>query len=243
MEWLKRALWGSRRRKVAAVVLASLLALVAAAGIADAVRGGSSPQPAGPTLEPASPDQPASQEAVCTTGPASHNMRATFYGTSPDACTLLNQEVAERSGEFWRVAPTGSYVEGSDLVCSMAKGSELIEVRDTGEHDYGNRFCASMTAKGWTEQEGPGERAEKARKAQEGQEKTEGEQREAEQHARQQRSEDTEHKKEEAVQKAENEHQEAENKKQLEEDERRNHEDTRKAEEEAHRAEQEANAH
>jgi hypothetical protein len=44
--------------------------------------------------------------------------------------------VAKTRGEFWRVVPTGSYVEASDLVCSMAKGSHLIEIRDTGGHAY-----------------------------------------------------------------------------------------------------------
>lgn len=163
--WLKRTFWGSRRRKITTVVLASLLVLVAVAGIADALHGGSSPeQSPGASLEPASLSQQPSHEAVCTTGPASHNMRATFYGASSEACTQLNQEVAKTSGEFWRVVPTGNYVEGSELVCSMAKGSELVEVRDTGEHDYGNQFCAGLTAKGWTEHEGPGEKAEKERK-------------------------------------------------------------------------------
>jgi hypothetical protein len=38
----------------------------------------------------------------------------------------------------------------------MAKSSSLIEVRDMGEHDYGNRICAGLTAKGSQETEGPG---------------------------------------------------------------------------------------
>ncbi len=162
------------------------------------------------------------------------------YGVGPQACTQLNQEVAKESGEFWRVVPPGNYVEGSDLVCSMANGSELIEVRDTGEHDYGNRFCASLTAKGWVEKEGPGVKIERERRQREAQEKSEREQREAEEHARQQRKEEAERKKEEAAQRAENERQERENKKQLEQGERENREQDRKNEEETRRIEREA---
>jgi hypothetical protein len=195
------------------------------------------PEPTNP--EPTNPE-PTPGGAACTTGPANHNMRATFYGVGPQACTQLNQEVAKESGEFWRVVPPGSYVEDSDLVCSMAKGGELIEIRDTGEHDYGNRFCASLTAKGWVEKEGPGVKIERERKQREAQEKSEREQRETEEHERQQLKEEAERKKEEATQKAENELQERESKKQLEQTERENREQDRKNEEETRRSEREA---
>ncbi len=242
MDWLKRELWGSRRRRIASVTLALLLALVAVGGIAEALGGGStsSTPVAGATeAEPTNPE-PTPAGAACTTGPANHNMRATFYGVGPQACTRLNQEVAKESGEFWRVVPPGSYVEGSDLVCSMTQGGELIEIRDTGEHDYGNRFCASLTAKGWVEKEGPGVKIERERKQREAQERSEREQRETEEHERQQRKEEAERKKEEATQKVENERQERESKEQLEQSERENREQERKNEEETRRSEREA---
>jgi hypothetical protein len=223
---------------------AVLLTLVAVGGIAAALTGGSSRSSSAATPESTATGPEASpQEASCTTGPADHDMRATFYGVGSDACTHLNQEVAKTSGEFWRIVPTGNYVEGSNLVCSMARESTLIEIRDTGGHAYGNEFCAGLTAKGWVEREGPGEKAERERKLREQTEKGEQQQREGEEHEREERKREAEHKKEEAKQKAENEKQEAGNKKQNEEDERRNREETRRSEEEAHRAQQEAEGH
>lgn len=242
MEWLKRELWGSRRARIASVALALLLALVAVGGIAEALnRGSTTSTPVAGRTEPETTNpEPTPGGATCTTGPANHNMRATFYGVGPQACTRLNQEVAKESGEFWRVVPPGNYVEGSDLVCSMAQGGELIEIRDTGEHDYGNRFCASLTAKGWVEKEGPGVKIERERNQREAQENSEREQRETEEHERQQRKEEAERKKEEATQKVENERQERESKEQLEQSERENREQELKNEEETRRSEREA---
>jgi hypothetical protein len=245
MAWLRRELWGSRPRRIISVVVAVVAVLVAAGGIAAALSGSSSPSPslAATPESTATTPEPSQQEASCTTGPAAHNMRATFYGVGTEACTQLNQEVAKTRGEFWRVVPTGNYVEGSDLVCSMAKGSQLIEIRDTGEHAYGNEFCAGLTAKGWHEQEGSGEKAERERKVRQQKEKAEQEQRETEQHERETRQHEAERKKEEAKQKAENEKQEAESKKQNEESERQNREDLRKSEEETAKAQRESEGH
>jgi hypothetical protein len=245
MAWLRRELWGSWPRRIVSVVVALVVVLVAAGGIAAALSGGSSPTRSSATMPESTPTspEPSPQEATCTTGPAAHDMRATFYGVGSEACTQLNQEVAKTRGEFWRVVPPGNYVQGSDLVCSMDKGSQLIEVRDTGGHEYGNSFCAGLTAKGWHEQEGPGEKAERERKVREAKEKAEQEQREAEQHEREAHQHEAEQKKQEAQQKRENEKQEAESKKQNEESERHNREDLRKSEEETKKAQRESEGH
>ena len=170
---LKRALWGSRPRRIMSVLLALLVLLVAVGGIADALNGESKPPPTALPPESTSGEPPGSSspqstsaEADCTTGPVGHNMRVTFYGASNEACTSLNREVAQKRAEYWRTVPAGNRVEGSQLVCSMAKGGELVEVRDTGEHIYGNSVCAGLTAEGFTETEGPGEKAEREQKAQ-----------------------------------------------------------------------------
>jgi hypothetical protein len=179
---LKRALWGSLPRRIGSVVVGLLVVLVAVGGIADALNGDSKPSSAATNLpEPGKPEstEPTPKEANCTTGPVEHNMRVTIYGASAEACTSLNREAAQKNGEYWRTVPTGNHVEGSQLVCSMAKGSELIEVRDTGEHLYGNRLCAGLTGEGWTEQEGPGEKAEREQKLHEAQAKEAEQQAEA----------------------------------------------------------------
>jgi hypothetical protein len=82
VEWLKRELWGSRRARIASVVLVLLLALVAVGGIAEALSGGSttSTPVAGATEPETTNPEPTPGGAACTTGPANHNMRATFYG-------------------------------------------------------------------------------------------------------------------------------------------------------------------
>jgi hypothetical protein len=184
---LKQAFWGSTRRRLASVTLALLLALVVVGGVAEAINGGSTRSLATNLPEPSTPESPeaaTTEAADCTTGPVEHNIRVTVYGASAEVCTGLNRQVAQKDGEYWRVVPTGNRVEGSQLVCSMAKGGELIEVRDTGEHHYGNRFCAGLTAESWTEKEGPGERAEREHKQQQEKEK------EAEQHAQAQKVEE-----------------------------------------------------
>jgi hypothetical protein len=242
VEWLRRELWGTGRRRVATVAFAFLLALVVAGAIAEALDGGSSSStPVAATIESATNPESAPEGASCTTGPVDHDMRATFYGVGPEACTRLNQAVAKDNGEFWRVAPAGSYVEGSQLVCSMAKDSELIEIRDTGGHEYGIRFCAGLTAKGWIEKEGPGAAVERERKAREATEKADEERSAEEQREREARQRDAEQKREEAKQKREDEKQEAESKRQIEADESQNREDERRNREETRRAEEEAN--
>lgn len=176
----------------------------------------------------------------CTSGPADANVRVTIYGG--ETCAGWDKTQSS-SGTFWREVqfPTS---DEEQFVCSMSGpgGRTLLEVRDTGEHFYGNRICASLTAEGWHETEGPGEKVERSRKAHEAEEKANAEQQAAAEHAQEERKREAEQKKQEAQQKIENAKQEAESKKQLEEDERRNREDTHRAEEEAHRAEREAEA-
>jgi hypothetical protein len=115
----------------------------------------------------------------CTTGPAGANVRVTIYGGGEASCARFNREAAAASEQFWRTQPAGRELSG-ELVCSMSKGdSDLVEVRDTGEHFYGNKICARLTAQGWVETEGPGEMAEREQRAREAKQKTEREQTEA----------------------------------------------------------------
>jgi hypothetical protein len=97
----------------------------------------------------------------CTSGPVGSNVRVTIYGNGEAACSEWNKGAAKSTGDFWKTKPQGEELQG-ELVCSMSKGGSLvIEVRDTGEHLYGNRICASLTAKGWHEAEGPGAQVER----------------------------------------------------------------------------------
>lgn len=97
----------------------------------------------------------------CTSSVANADVRVTIYGNGEAACSEWNEESAKSSGEYWKTDPRGEELYG-ELVCSMSKGgSLLIEVRDTGEHLRGNQICASFTAKGWYEAEGPGAKVER----------------------------------------------------------------------------------
>ncbi len=63
-----------------------------------------------------------------------------------------------------------------ELVCSERSPKEhlLIEVRDTGGHELGNKICAFLNGKGYIETSGPGveaERQQREREAREAQEK------------------------------------------------------------------------
>lgn len=177
----------------------------------------------------------------CTSGPADANVRVTIYGG--EMCAEWDKTQSS-SGTFWREAqfPTS---DKEQLVCSMSGpgGRTLIEVRDTGEHFYGNRICASLTAEGWHESEGPGEKVEQSRKAHEAEEKTKNEQQEATEREREERKRAAENKRSEEQSKRETERGEQEAKKSNEEAERTNREDLRKSEEETRKAEREAEAH
>jgi phage-related minor tail protein len=97
----------------------------------------------------------------CTSGVAGADVRVTIYGNGEAACSEWNEGAAKSSDEYWKTEPQGEELHG-ELVCSMSKGgSLLIEVRDTGEHLRGNQICASLTAKGWHEAEGPGAKIER----------------------------------------------------------------------------------
>ncbi len=194
----------------------------------------------------------------CTSGPAGSNVRVTIYGNGEAACSEFNQGAAKSTGDFWKTKPQGEELQG-ELVCSMSKGGSLvIEVRDTGEHLYGNKICASLTAKGWHEAEGPGaqverkqakqksereqtaaaeqnartEREDQKRQKEEAQQRAETKKQEAKQHQEQQEQEAGQHR--------EQQRQEAESRKQLKQDEEENARDDKRNEEETKRAEQEA---
>ncbi len=97
----------------------------------------------------------------CTSEVAGADVRVTIYGNGEAACSEWNEGAAKSSGEYWKTEPRGEELHG-ELVCSMSKGgSLLVEVRDTGEHLRGNQICASLTAKGWHEAEGPGAKVER----------------------------------------------------------------------------------
>jgi flagellar biosynthesis GTPase FlhF len=177
----------------------------------------------------------------CTSGPADANVRITIYGG--ETCAEWNRTQSS-SGTFWREAqfPTS---DEEQLVCSMSGpgGRTLIEVRDTGEHSYGNRICASITAEGWRETQGPGEMVEQSRKAHEAEEKAKAEQQEATERERDERRRAAENKRREEQSKRETERGEQEAKKSNEEAEKTNREDLRKSEEETKKAQREAESH
>ncbi len=174
----------------------------------------------------------------CTSGPADAEVRVTIYGG--ESCVEWDR-TQSASGTFWREVsfPTSNEEQ---LVCSMSgpHGHTLIEVRDTGEHLYGNRICASLTAEGWHETEGPGVKLEQSRKAHEAEQKAEAEQREAKEREAEEHKRAEENKRSEEQDKRETEHGEAEAKKSDEEAENTNREDLRKSEEEVRRGQAEA---
>jgi hypothetical protein len=169
----------------------------------------------------------------CTAADVEANVRLTVYSREGRAACEAVDRVLGQEGSYWRVQPEGSELEG-ELVCSLAKGSTLVEVRDTGGHFYGNRFCAHLTGDGWTEREGPGTQVERERAEREAtakaaaaqREKQEQEQRDREaaveqrkqeaQEAHERATEATREKKEEAKRNAEQTHEEGEQRQQQE---------------------------
>ncbi|HWX97102.1 MAG TPA: hypothetical protein VNZ01_09650 [Solirubrobacteraceae bacterium] len=174
----------------------------------------------------------------CTSGPADANVRVTIFGGESCAQWDKTQSV---SGTFWREAsfPTSN---DEQLVCSMEGpgGRTLIEVRDTGEHFYGNRVCASLTSEGWHDAEGPGAKIEQSRKGSEAQAKAKSEQREEQERARANKREAEERAQEEHKREAENKKQEAEQHAELEKQERENQAQDRRSEEETKKLKRES---
>jgi flagellar biosynthesis GTPase FlhF len=191
----------------------------------------------------------------CTSGRSDAEIYVTIYGGGEAACTKWNQEAAKTAEQFWRL--TRREPRGAPL-CSMSHEDTTIEVRQGSLVSQGNGICARLTAKGWHEVEGPGERAEREkasieaeqqaalerkaaaeheqRAAREAQEHAkEAKEREAEEAARQ-HQEAQERKKEDEEHKQEAEKQHSEEAQQHQELEREN----RHTQEETHRAEQEA---
>ncbi len=180
---LKRALWGSTPRRIVSGVVGLLVVLIVAGGIADALNGGSrAPVTVVGTNAPSTPETNGTTTPEtngfsgdgCTSGPADANVRVTIYGG--ETCAQWDR-TQSASGTFWRETsfPTSN---DEQLVCSMEGpgGRTLIEVRDTGEHFYGNKICALLTAENWHNAEGPGAKLERTRKAHEAQEQYEHEQ-------------------------------------------------------------------
>jgi hypothetical protein len=138
----------------------------------------------------------------CTSADVEANVRLTVYSSAGrSACEVIDRTLG-RQGSYWRVQPSGAELEG-ELVCSLAKEHTLVEVRDTGGHFYGNRFCAFFTGKGWTEQEGPGGQIERERAKHESEAKEARERREHEEETERQRTETIEQRKQEVQEKAE----------------------------------------
>lgn len=144
-----------------------------------------------------------SSQDGCTTGPADAEVRVTIYDGGEAACSSFDRAAARASEEFWHVMPDATEEAGRVLVCSMAKGGLDLEVRDTGEHFYGNKLCARLTAQGWQEQEGPGAASERERETREAEAKAAAERREEAWHAEQQRTRAVEESKRDAQQNAE----------------------------------------
>ncbi len=164
------------------MVVALLVVLVAVGGIADALNGGSKPSSSATNLpEPTTTETNGTPEASgfsgegCTSGPAESSVRVTIYGG--ETCAEWDKTQSS-SGTFWRETSPLPYSENAELVCSMEGpgGQTLIEVRDTGEHSYGNRICALLTSEGWRKTDGPGEKLEQSRKAHEANVSAEAEQ-------------------------------------------------------------------
>jgi hypothetical protein len=139
-----------------------------------------------------------SAEDGCTTGPADAAVRVSIYGGGEAACSAFDRSAAKTSEEFWHVMPDATQEAGRALVCSMAKGSLDLEVRDVGEHFYGNKLCAQLTAQGWQEQEGPGASSERERETHEAEAKAAAERRELAERAERQHEEAIEERKREA---------------------------------------------
>jgi hypothetical protein len=136
------------------VVVVAAVAIVLAGGF---LNGGSS----SPSSDSTTGSNASNPGEGCTTGPVSADVRVTIYGNGEAACSKYNQTAAKSSGEYWKTEPQGEELHG-ELVCSMAKAGALTyEVRDTGGHFYGNKICASLTAQGWHEAEGPGAKIER----------------------------------------------------------------------------------
>jgi hypothetical protein len=240
---VRRFLFGTRRRRLLSVLFAALLTTVLVGAVAAGLRGSSSstsPPPSPPSAALGDSTEPSS-EGSCTTGPAEADVRVTVWGGGEDACARMNREAAASSESFWRTLPAGHEIKG-ELVCSMTNGGPLIEVRDTGSHYYGNRICARLTAKGWHEHEGPGEKVERARETHEAEEKAAAEQRAAAEHAEAERKREAEQKKEEAQREAGHKREEAQQKAEQAAQERRSQEETRRSEEETRRGERESEA-
>jgi hypothetical protein len=145
MQRLWQLIVGTRPRRI--FVAVGIVALTVA--IAAIVGSGSSS-----TLRTAF----ASEES-CTSADVEANVRLTVYSQEGrEACEAIDRAFG-KAGSFWRVQEAAA-LEG-ELVCSLAKGGTLIEVRDTGGHFYGNKFCASLTGRDWSEQEGPGRQIER----------------------------------------------------------------------------------
>lgn len=250
---------GGWRRRVGMIVLGLVVVLVAAGAVGSVLRDSSLVAPIAPasasTSSIASTPEPSPEG--CTTGPAGRDVRVNIYGAGENACSTFNREASASSEQFWRTVPTGNEVQGSELVCSMARGgSEVIEVRDTGGHDLGNGICAHLTAKGWHEQEGPGAQLVRERQAREAKQRELAELHETEQRGEEAARREAEDRKREAELKREEQRNDRENKRneaeykkreaesnrQLEHDERQNREDTRKAEEETTKAVRESEA-
>jgi hypothetical protein len=138
----------------------------------------------------------------CTSADVEANVRLTVYSSAGrSACEGVDRALG-RQGSYWRVQPSGAELEG-ELVCSLAKEHTLVEVRDTGGHFYGNRFCAFFTGKGWTEQEGPGSQIERERAKHESEAKEARQRREHEEEAERQRTAAVEQRKQERQEKVE----------------------------------------
>jgi hypothetical protein len=143
-----------------------------------------------------------SADESCTSADVEANVRLTVYSSSGrSACEAVDHALG-RQGSYWRVQPSGAELEG-ELVCSLAKEHTLVEVRDTGGHIDGNRFCAFFTGNGWTEQEGPGSQIEREKARHETEAKEARERREHEEEAERQRTGTIEQRKQEAKEKVE----------------------------------------
>lgn len=248
------------RRFLLTLVVVVVVALIATLALGSL--SGSSPTNSNSAVAGSSPSSSATGTGSssvsmegCTSAVANADVRVTIYGNGEAACNEWNEGAAKSSGEYWKTKPQGEELQG-ELVCSMSKGgSLLIEVRDTGEHLRGNQICASLTAKGWHETEGPGAKVEAQQKAeheriaaaeQSAQNEREAQKRKKEQaqlekeEAVKMRQEAQEHQKEdhEHEQEAEKQHQELEKQQQeIARENRHNEEETKQAEREAEHGE------
>jgi hypothetical protein len=86
-----------------------------------------------------------SSDSSCTSALADSDVRVTIYGEGEAACKAWDRSASATLGGVWQPVAFAPDRSEAQVVCSMAKGSTLIEVRDTGNHAQADKICAALT--------------------------------------------------------------------------------------------------